>query len=95
MLSKEASSTIFKVFGMTRPGIEPRSPGPWANILTIMPMSGMDVYSSITEIQDFLILLTNRVIVESVYFNCQSKSKKIKCVVRTNINGDSTIEIKG
>ena len=27
MLSKEVSSTIFKVFGMTRPGIEPRSPG--------------------------------------------------------------------
>ena len=38
MLSKEVSSTIFKVFGMMRPGIEPRSPGPlgehsthWAN----------------------------------------------------------------
>ena len=33
VLSKEVSSTIFKVFGMTRPGIEPRSPGPlgqWA-----------------------------------------------------------------
>ena len=31
MISKEASSTIFWVFGMTRPGIEPRSPGPLAN----------------------------------------------------------------
>ena len=30
MLSKEASSTIFWVFGMTRPGIEPMSPGPKA-----------------------------------------------------------------
>ena len=30
----------FSVFGMTRPGIEPRSPGPLANTLTIMPMSG-------------------------------------------------------
>ena len=30
-LSEEASSTIFKVFGMTRPGIEPRSPRPLAN----------------------------------------------------------------
>ena len=39
MLSKEASSTIFWVFGITRPGIEPRSPGPLANTLTIMPMS--------------------------------------------------------
>ena len=28
---KEVSSTIFKVFGMTQPGIEPRSPGPLAN----------------------------------------------------------------
>ena len=34
MLSKEASSTIFWVFGMTRPGIEPWSPGPLANTLT-------------------------------------------------------------
>ena len=28
VLSKEVSSTIFKVFGMTRTGIEPLSPGP-------------------------------------------------------------------
>ena len=28
MLSKEASSTIYRVFGVTRPGIEPRSPWP-------------------------------------------------------------------
>ena len=42
MLSKEASSTIFWVFGMTRPGIEPRSPGPLANTLTARPMSGME-----------------------------------------------------
>ena len=34
-ISKEASSCIFWVFGMTRPGIEPRSPGPLANTLTI------------------------------------------------------------
>ena len=31
----------FWVFGITRPGIEPRSPGPLANTLTIMPMSGI------------------------------------------------------
>ena len=35
MLIKAASSTILKVFGMTRPGIEPRSPGPLANTLSI------------------------------------------------------------
>ena len=39
VLSKVASITIFWVFGMTRPGIEPRSPGPLVNTLTIMPMS--------------------------------------------------------
>ena len=27
------------VFGMTRPGIEPRSPGPLANTLLIRPMA--------------------------------------------------------
>ena len=41
MLSKEASSTIFWVFGMTRPGIEPNSPRAPVNTLTIMPMSGI------------------------------------------------------
>ena len=39
MLSKEVSSTIFKVFGMTRSGIEPRSPGSLANTQPIRPMS--------------------------------------------------------
>ena len=31
----------FRVFGMTWPGIEPQSPGPFANTQTIMPMSGV------------------------------------------------------
>ena len=39
VLSKNVSSTILKVFGMTRPGIEPRSPGPLANTLPTRPMS--------------------------------------------------------
>ena len=39
VLSKVASSTIFWVFGMTWPGIEPRSPAPLANILHIRPMA--------------------------------------------------------
>ena len=38
MLSKATSSTIFWVFGMTWPRIEPRSPGPLANTLLIRPM---------------------------------------------------------
>ena len=37
-LSKEASSTFFRAFGMTQPGIQPSSPGTLVNTLTIIPM---------------------------------------------------------
>ena len=36
VLSKEVSSTVFKVIGMTQPGIELRSPGPLANTFIII-----------------------------------------------------------
>ena len=39
VLSKEVSSTILKVFGMTRSEIEPQSSGPLANTLLTRPMS--------------------------------------------------------
>ena len=41
----------FWVFGMTRPRIEPRSPGPLANTLTARPMSGnfIHINSSISQ----------------------------------------------
>ena len=39
LLSKEVSSTIFKVFRMTRPGTESRYPGHLANTLPTRPMS--------------------------------------------------------
>ena len=42
MLNKEVSSTIFKVFGMTQPGIEHRSPGPLANSLPHEPIRKRD-----------------------------------------------------
>ena len=45
-LSKEASRTIFKVFGMTWPGIEPRSTRPLANTLPTRPMSQLQNYKS-------------------------------------------------
>ena len=35
-----ASSTIFGVFGITRPGIEPRIPGPLVNTPLIRLMAG-------------------------------------------------------
>ena len=42
-LSKVVSSTIFKVFGTTRPGIEPRSLRPLANTLPTRPMSRLEL----------------------------------------------------
>ena len=39
VLSKEVSSTILKVFGMTLPRTEPRFPGPLVNTLPTKPMS--------------------------------------------------------
>ena len=38
-VSKAASNTTFWVFGMTRPGIELRSPGSLANTLLIRPIA--------------------------------------------------------
>ena len=38
VLSKEVSSTIFKIFGMKQSGIEPRSPRPLTNTLPTRPM---------------------------------------------------------
>ena len=43
VLNKEVSSTIFKVFGMTRPGIEPRFLGPLSNTLPSRPMSWLKI----------------------------------------------------
>ena len=44
VLSKEVSSTIFKVFGITRPWIELRSPGLLANTLPTSPISRWGEY---------------------------------------------------
>ena len=52
VLSKEVSSTIFKVFGRTRPGIEPRSPGPLVNTLPTRPMNRLK-NNSIPDIYTF------------------------------------------
>ena len=43
----------FWVFGMTRPGIEPRSPGPLANTLTARPMSGIIIIIIIYSLEFF------------------------------------------
>ena len=52
VLSKKVSSTILKVFDMTRSGIEPRSPGPLANTLPTRLMSN----DTISLFADFLCL---------------------------------------
>ena len=39
MLSGKQGSIIFWVFGITRPEIEPRSPGPLANTVLIRPVT--------------------------------------------------------
>ena len=49
VLSKEVSSIIFKVFGMTQPGIEPRSPGQLANTLPTRPMNNNNKCSKLTQ----------------------------------------------
>ena len=54
LLSKVVSSTIFKVLGMTRPVIEPRSPGTLANTLPTRTMSRLSitytVYGLLTQV---------------------------------------------
>ena len=44
VLSKAASSTIFWVFRRTRPGIEPRSPGPLANTLLFGQLFELELF---------------------------------------------------
>ena len=46
MLSKTASSAIFWVFDITRPGIEPWPPGPLANTLLISPIADNSFFIS-------------------------------------------------
>ena len=55
-VNKEASSTIFKVFGMTRPGIEPSSSKPLANTLHTRPMSRLVSKIQITNLENGVIL---------------------------------------
>ena len=47
MLGKEVSNTIFKVFGITQPGIEPQSPRPLANTLSTWPISQLHTHAYI------------------------------------------------
>ena len=61
MLSKEVSSTIFKVFGMAQPGIEPRSPRPLANTLPTRPLS---------QFLEYVLLLYQKVSLNQNHISC-------------------------
>ena len=71
MLSKAASSTIFWVFGITRPGIEPGFLGPLANTLTIMPMNNQQQKKRIWKIVDFAVPVDHRIKLKE----CDKKDK--------------------
>ena len=45
---------MFWVFGMARPGTEPRSPGPLANTLTFKPMSGNNLIDPLKTISEMV-----------------------------------------
>ena len=57
-----ASSTIFWVFGMIQPGIEPQSPGPLANTLLIRPMARHKKKIYIYELLKKTFFLTSEII---------------------------------
>ena len=67
VLSKEVSSTIFKVFGMTQPGIEPKSHRPLKNTLPTCPMS---VYSLSFSVQKSNILIFDQSLISPVEKKC-------------------------
>ena len=54
MLSKEVSSTIFKIFGLMWPGFETRSPGPLANTLPTRPILTVNKLIRLWSIKSFL-----------------------------------------
>ena len=87
MLSKVVSSTIFKVFGMTRPGIEPRSPGPLANTLTAGPMSRLLMETN--PIMWRKLLLKNKVIINEEFNMKESRRYNVS----VSINYLQDIEI--
>ena len=54
MLSKVASSTIFWVFGMTRPGIEPLSPRSLGKVKRKKDMFDFSLFSNAFRLQGFV-----------------------------------------
>ena len=62
----EASSTMFWVFGMTRPGIEPQYPEPLTDTLTIKPDLALNNPQGLAYDKN---LPTNQLIYLSIYLS--------------------------
>ena len=71
LLSKEVSSTIFKVFGITLPVFEPGSPGPLANTLPTRPIRTI---SRLLVRNEGFVCISKSQIIWNVYFLMTSSS---------------------
>ena len=86
MLSKEASSIIFWVSGMTWHGIEPKFPGPLVNTLTARSMSGSFIYiHTHTVIQRQTFILSELFYVARHVGRSKLGSKPIQLYVRLSL----------
>ena len=71
---------------MTRPGIEPRSPGPLVNTLTIMPMSGkIEIELTICIKMDLALNNLQRLICHKLNQPTRRKEKDLKITIITII----------
>ena len=61
LLCKKSICTIFLVFGMTQPGTEPQSPGPLANMLTIIPIFHISIWKYFSD-EAILLLITLKMV---------------------------------
>ena len=95
MLSKAASSTIFWVFGITRPGIGPRSRGPLANTLPTWLMARLRVLAKSPGdrglISGRVIPKTQKMVLHASLLNTQHYKVRIKGKVEQSREWSSTL----
>ena len=99
MLSKEASSTSFWVFGMTWPGIELQSPGPLANTQTIMSKKKVNFFPKL-KFAVFLIIelnLLHGVLRHShhLFYDLLLLAASLKCIQGLPLAGQSILVCPG
>ena len=88
VLSKEVSNTIFKVFGMMRPGIELRSPDHWWTIYLLGQWAALAkwvVFANGLEeqgsIPGWVIQKTHKMVLDAALLNTQHYKVSIKGIV--------------